>query len=378
MSMVAQVRRAVVERKGWMDEGLFSEGVALANLLPGPVVVNVVAWCGYRLYGWLGALIALVAVLWPSVLCMTMLTAGYAAVEDQFWFTRSLGFINAVVVALVISAGIRMISPVNRSLPDFSFGWWRFSFFLLAVLLPFFWAGYLAMVGLLFLTALTGMYAGFKGWLGGVPPMHTQERSAVMVGLHWIKPFSVIFITCLLLWLLGKDSLWGAILADFSRIGLTLFGGGYSIVPLLKSVLVDGSHLLTEEQINAGVSMGQMTPGPVLVSSVFYGFVIGGWPGALAATVGMFVPAATLMIVVAGAMDRLRSSVLWQNAFYLLKACVAGLVVFAGLSLGWSHLAEWQLFHHVLLILSFGLIHLFGIHPVWLVGLAFLAGFLPL
>lgn len=376
--MVAQVRTMVVERRRWMKEEEFSELLALASLLPGPVAVNVVASCGYRVRGWIGAGTAVLAVLWPSVLMMCFLTVGYASISQKDFMFRALEFVDAIIAALVVSAGVRMISPLNAWWPGLGFGWWRFMVWIGAALIPLILPGYTTMFVLMLVSALLGIMAFRRGWLSvSAQPLsgfYTSDRAPMppLVG------FISLVIAGLAIWYFEFGAPWLDVFIDFAKISLSLFGGGYAIVPLLKSALVDGAQGLKEADLVVGVSMGQLTPGPILVSSVFYGYQLAGWAGAFAATVGMFIPPGILMIVVVTYAARLRDSWIWRSAFYLLKVCVAGFVLYSGIFIVLNRLEMWEGIQYVFLIGSFVLLHFTRAHVVWLLGLAFLLAFLPL
>lgn len=378
MSMVAQVRTMVVERRRWMKGEEFSELVALASLLPGPVAVNVVASCGYRVRGWIGAGTAVLAVLWPSVLMMCFLTVGYASISQMDFVFRAMEFVDAIIAALVVSAGIRMISPVNAWWPGLGFGWWRFMVLIGALFITLIFPGYSTMFVLMLVSALLGIMAFRRGWISGsaqpLSGFDTFDRvpTPPLVGLV------SLVVVGLAIWYFQFGALWLEVFTDFAKISLSLFGGGYGIVPLLKSVLVDAGQGLKEADLVAGVSMGQLTPGPILVSSVFYGYQLAGWTGALAATAGMFIPAGILMVVVVTYATRLRDSWIWRSAFHLLKVCVAGFVLYSGIFIVLNQLEMWEGIHYVFLIGTFVLLHFTRAHVVWLLGLAFLLAFLPL
>jgi len=380
MSMVAQIRRYVVERNGWLTTDEFSEIITLAAMLPGPMAVNVVAWCGFRARGWWGAIVSVVAVLLPSVLMMGGLTIGYVALAGLKDINDILGLISAIVGGMIISAGIRMISAPARNFPDGAFGLWRSSVFIISTLVSLSMPGYGLMMILMLITGVIGFWVGRMGWMnaGRMEMVDGENHTRLYSPNHMALGWGVFLLFLVTAWLFRSYGSFASGLSYFSQISLSLFGGGYSIVPLLMSVLVEGAGVLKESDVYLGVSLGQLTPGPILVSSVFYGFEISGWPGAMAATVGMFLPPAVLMILMAQWIQRFRRSKVWQDVFFLLKPCVAGLVLSAGISMWISHAEGWTWIHHLLLLVSFGLIHIGRTHPVWLIGLAICLGCLPL
>lgn len=377
--MVAQVRLIVIDRHNWMTAEEFSDALAIATMLPGPVAVNLVSWCGFRLHGWLGAFTAMFAVLWPAVSIMCFLTLGYSNLKEIVFFNPILKFIEVVIASMIISSAIRLISSAEKKYPDRSFGLIRWFYFIMAFVVSLFFSNYYILLTVMIFSAFSGIFLGRMDFLESGGSRESIGLKSESVSYSWIFAF-VLLVTLILGFMVPRTGMiWLDVYLDFSKISISLFGGGYAVVPLLKSILIDGSSLLKESDLYVGITFGQMTPGPILISSVFYGFLISGWLGSIFAILGMFLPSAFLMIFVLNFSDRWRSnSKDWKNAFYLLAPCVAGLVFLSGINVVISQHAGWSFWHFGLLLVSFYLIHLSKIQPVWIIGLAILLGLLPL
>ena len=376
MAMIAQVRRVVVEQKGWIEAEAFTEAVTLASALPGPAAVNIVAWCGHRLKGWVGAWFTVAAVLWPSVVMMLVLSSVYSIVLGWAGLENLLRYMGLAVGGLILSAGIKFVSPGGRYWPGLGLGPIRWLAIGISVTVLLIWPGYVTMLLL---------FGGFA-LLGQVWPMgKVVEASESLVtrevrGTHgfsgWLLSGIIYGIILILLWIFRQELFSLAVL--FSRVAATLFGGAYVVVPILKSELVDGLKLISESDLLVGISLGQLTPGPLLICVVFYGFKIAGYPGGLVAALGMFFPTAWLLVWAAGHAQRFNRFRFWGNAMAMVRPCVAGMILYAGGELVARYAVGGGLIEWSFLLGSFAFMHFSKWSPAWMVALAMGMSLLPL
>lgn len=376
MAMIAQVRRVVVEERGWIDAESFTETVTLASTLPGPAAVNTVAWCGYRLKGWAGAWFTVAAVLWPSILMMLVLSGAYSVVLGWDRLEYLLRFMGLAVGALILSAGIKFVSPAGTFWPGSGFGWMRWLVVLISVAVLMIWPGYLTMLL---------MFGGFA-LLGQVWPLARsvdsgggQSVSGVEVNrgsTGWFISAIGYAVILIVLWMFRQDLFQLVVL--FSRVAATLFGGAYVVVPILKSELVDGLKLISESDLLVGISLGQLTPGPLLICVVFYGVKIAGYWGGLAAAFGMFFPTAWLLVWMSGHAERFNRFRFWGNAMAMIRPCVAGMILFAGGELATRYASAGSWPEWIFFLGCFAFMHFTRRSPAWMVALAMVMAVLPL
>jgi chromate transporter len=169
------------------------------------------------------------------------------------------------------------------------------------------------------------------------------------------------------------------IFATFSGMSLTLFGGGYVFIPVISEVVVSDLNWLTDTEFVAAIAIGQVTPGPILISATFIGYKVAGFLGAVVATIAIFLPPAVLMLT-ASRLLRMVENIAWVHAAQAgIRAAVIGLVASAGvviiLSINWTGDIQEKLVN--LLILAFALLAVsrFKISTLWVLPTAGCAGF---
>lgn len=364
MSMVAVIRRVIVQESKLLSEERFSEGLALASLLPGPVAVNLSAYSGFLIAGQIGALVSVVSVLMPAFFLMTLLSQVLVFSGISNYTDSVLFYVSGVAFAVILSAGILSIKKhCTNTLTVIVF----FLSMVVLLLLP----GYHTIIILFFVWAVAGQFfAGnaVNNSFSGNSSLNGRPRDLA-------GPVAMV----VLLVFLGSWFFPAQVFREFTRISLALFGGGYVVVPLLNAALVEELKWISQSDLLTGISLGQLTPGPILISSVFYGQKIAGFTGAVAATAGMFLPPALLMIFCAYYLDYLRSSIFFNRALQLVFPFVSGMIVAAAIQILWNSWNEQpHHWHFTGWIFAFLGIHFFKINTILMMGLAIGAGLLTL
>lgn len=324
MALVSVIENIIVERRELLKHEDMLDGISLASVLPGPVAANVVAYVGYRLRGGWGALATTTAVLLPSFLLVVGLTIVYleagnmTVVENIF-----AGFIPAVV-AIIISAAYRMSKKAVK-------GWREVAIAGVAAIL-------LQTIGGLYITFIVIGGSGIVGWLlyrRRVAKELAKQEVTQQKKLN-LKPIIIplivlaIFLSFSFLPLpFGQDSV-AKLFTTFSGMSLMLFGGGYVIIPMIQEIVVNSYGWLTQNEFTNAIAMGQITPGPILISAAFIGYKVQGLWGALVSTVGIFLPPALLMVTMSHLLEHIKGSVLIQAALKGIRPAVIGMIVIAG------------------------------------------------
>ena len=272
IATVGYMQRDLVERRRWVDRQDFLDGVALGQTMPGQLAAQVAMWVGYLQRGALGA----AAVALPFVLPSFLMVLGVAAVYVHYEglaIVQSLFYgIAPGVMAIIVLAAIRLARLTNRADARL----WAISAVMMAVT-----AGTGAEIALLFIGA------GLAMVLWDAPPawLRRGNRSALVLpgmSLKGLAPPAV---------LAGVSAgTLGALAIFFLKAGAFIFGSGLAIVPFLHQGVVTDQHWLTERQFLDAVAMGLITPGPVVITAAFIGYLVAGLPGAVVATVAIFTP----------------------------------------------------------------------------------------
>jgi chromate transporter len=386
MSLVSMIETQVVEKRKWLSAEDMLDGVALASLLPGPMAVNTVAYVGYRLRGGLGALVSAVAVLLPTSLFMIILADLYfrfgSIPEVERIFLGILPAVAAIVLSVCLTMARKNINTARQ-----------WGAFVLAIVLLFLTPRdfkIYATFGMVLLYGLGGIligrYADKKkdsiGPCTAAQLRQDESKTASSLG-KWL---GFLLLGCILI--LGilplpvaRDGLI-SLMTTFSSMSLTLFGGGYVFIPMIQDVVVDNYGWLTAREFIDGIALGQVTPGPILISASFIGQKVAGLPGALLSTAAIFAPPAILMVLLAGMLDKIKGSSLVQAALKGIRIAVIGLIFRAFLNIFMMAWPEGTAFNVqsllvlTVFVLSFVALFKYKLDVVWIIPVAGLMGYL--
>jgi chromate transporter len=317
MALVAMLRDSFVVQKKLLRDEDVTEAVTLASVLPGPLAVMVVAYIGNKLRGLSGALVAIVGVLLPSFILVFGLSILYFQYHEEIPFPAILKGVLPVVAGIIISVGITMARAGCKQLV-------HYLAFMLSIIFMILFPSKITIV-ILLLSAFV---------FGGLINREAQHRSEKIkwpgfnYSIYWVALVLIVLYILLLIFL--PANIYTQLVSIFSSVSLTLFGGGYVVIPLLQSILVDELRWVTSEEFIYGISIGQITPGPILISSVFFGYKVAGVGGALLSTLGIFGPPVILILMLARVYDAIRNNVFIIGAMQFLKPIVAGVILFSG------------------------------------------------
>lgn len=319
MALISIMRNRMVVRDKSIDDNLITEGISLASMLPGPVAVNVVAYAGFHIAGIAGALISVISVLIPAFLMVLLLTLVYIQAGSKIEINSILQGIFPVVAGVIFSTGISMGKKACS----------RFPHYVIAVLcfaLQFILKGYSAILISISISAIAGVVLFRNNIYSNSTSLSISWKSI----LFSLIVYCVIFIAIILF---GSESVLTKLFEQFSYVSLTLFGGGYVMIPVMKSILVDQLNWFSNHEFIYGISIGQVTPGPILISSVFFGYMMAGVMGSLIATFAIFFPSAMLMIITSSIFTSLKYNKFVQSGLMGIKPAITGMILSAGVSI---------------------------------------------
>ena len=305
---IAMMEDEVVRRRGWMSPERFLDLLGATNLIPGPNSTEMAIHIGYLRAGWKGLLLAGVCFIVPAVaitLLLAHLYVAYGAIPQLQPFVAG---IRPAIIAVILAAVFRLSRPSLKN--RFAFG--------LGVIVVF-----LNLYGFDEIILLVG-----SGVLGLLWNYRNQLRQTT-IGLMALLP--LLNSRTLRTFQVLDATVTGASLAGlglfFLKIGSILYGSGYVLVAFLQSGLVDTRHWLTQSQLFDAIAVGQFTPGPVLSTATFIGYLILGLPGASVATVGIFLPSFVLVLVSNPFIPRLRKSPLASGFLDGVNSASLGLML---------------------------------------------------
>jgi len=363
MALISVVQTEIVERRKLLTQGEMLDGISLATVLPGPIAVNVVAYVGYKLRGGLGALVSAVGVILPAFILIVALSAAYfrwgqiPTVNKLF-----LGFIPAVT-AVIVHAAWGMARKAILGPPEFAIA-------VVACLLLLYKGGF-------YITLIIIVSAGLVGWMsfalvsnlsaGTAENKPVQKRNGVKL-LALNAPFAVTAFLTL------DASLAVKLFLTFSGMSVLLFGGGFVFIPLIEQIVVQEQAWLTRQEFIDAIALGQITPGPILISAAFIGYKVMGLLGAATATVAIFLPPALLMLVSAHFLMRVRESAVVQAVLRGIRPAVIGMIAAAAWSIGTTAVPNWL--SAVIFLVALTALLRFRVDVAWIIPSAGLTGLL--
>jgi len=296
-AMSGQIKQAVVSDYGWIKEQEFLQGIALCQLIPGATNVQLVTYIGYRLRGIWGALFSAIAFTLPAFIFMVILSAIYFKAQT-LWFIEALfKGLGAIVVAIVINACITLSRSILRD--------WKVVLISFLSFFGFFFRWNVILVFIL--AALAALLLRPKGTKTKSPSHHEDLKLTTKNGKDYLILGGLIILVCLgLIFAYVINPKITHLSLILSKIGALAFGGGFTMIPLIQYEVVDHFHWLTTKEFLDGIALGQVTPGPIMITATFIGYKLSGLFGALIATIGIFSSSFFILILLIPHYDRLR------------------------------------------------------------------------
>jgi chromate transporter len=371
LAVIAQIRSLVVKQRRWFTDHEFAETFALAQSLPGTSAGNAATYIGFRLRGWQGSAVALIGFIFPSMVMMIILAILYRHLRAFPDTDRLFHGLNAAVVAVVLVSAFRIgRSTLNRP-------WQWYVAVLSSIAVVVFGA---TIIEVVLAAGLIGIYIdsfGEKRWhrwrrisrlalrrraklaelqhknfVGGYltralaeervrkqSEVNSDDLAEPEDSTHARLRSSSVFLVAMPI--LAKLALLLALASVFLRMGAVTFGGGFVMIPLIESEVVRTNHWLTPQEFADATALGQMTPGPVLITATFIGYRVAGTLGALVSTVAVFLPSFLMTIAAGSSLRRFRSNRQVQSFLRGVTPAVVGLLVAAAWSVGRAGIHTW-------------------------------------
>ncbi|MCM8750471.1 chromate efflux transporter [Thermomicrobiaceae bacterium CFH 74404] len=282
---IAMLREEVVVRRRWLSEQYFLDLIGATNLIPGPNSTEMVIHCGYLRAGWRGLIAAGTLFITPAALMVLGLAWAYVrwgSTPEAGWLLYG---IKPVIIAIVGQALWGLARAAVRSVFLATVGLAALVLYFLGINeIAILFGGALAVLLVHLARQWRGSSAAMLLPLGGLPlPALSLAAPAVPVSLLQL------FLT-------------------FLKIGAVLYGSGYVLLAFLRRDFVERLGWLTDQQLLDAVAVGQFTPGPVFTTATFVGYLVAGWPGAVLATIGIFLPSFLFVAAIEPFVPRLRRS----------------------------------------------------------------------
>lgn len=290
---IAMMEDEVVRRRGWLTHEKFLDLLGATNLIPGPNSTEMAIHIGFLRGGWAGLVVAGVSFIIPAMVIVLAFAWAYVRFQQLPEVTWLLYGVKPVVIAIVLQAlwGLGRTAIKTKFLG------------VLAIL-----AAALNFLGIDELAILLG--AGILvGWRQEMNPDRKANLRALLIMTVLVVGFLAAAYFAMRVPTSGMVQ-FGLLplFLFFCKIGSILFGSGYVLLAFLQADLVQNWHWLTATQLLDATAVGQVTPGPVFTTATFIGYILGGFPGALIATAGIFLPAFFFVAISGPLVPRLRKS----------------------------------------------------------------------
>ncbi len=278
---IAMLRDEVVHRRRWLSEERFLDLLGVTNLIPGPNSTEMVMHVGHVRAGWRGLVLAGAGFILPAATIVLALAWMYERYGSTPAGEGLMYGIRPVILAIVAQAliGLTRTAVTTR---------------LLAVVGVATFLLYLAGAHELLLLFGAGLVVTLARGAGGA-----GRSAAALVPAAGVPALAAVS---------PAPFGFGTLFLTFLKIGAVLYGSGYVLLAFLQRDFVDRLGWLTQEQLLEAVAVGQVTPGPVLTTATFIGYLLGGMPGAVLATIGIFLPSFLFVAAVGPFVGRLRNS----------------------------------------------------------------------
>src|ERR1700688_227446 len=274
IALAGRMQQDLVDARGWISKEDYVEGLALAQLAPGPLAAQLAMYLGYVRAGVLGATLVGIAFVLPSFLMVLALSAAYMRFGGLNWMQAVFYGIGAAVIAIIARSAHKLTRLTLRK--D-----------------PLLWGIFLVLAISTAWTSREIIWLVVAGGLITLAVKSIPSRKPVIAS--FVLPLGV---------LVPASGPVLQIFWFFAKAGLFVFGSGLAIVPFLYGGVVQGHHWLNDRQFVDAVAVAMITPGPVVITVAFIGYVVAGAMGATAAALGVFLPVYLIVMALAPSYKR--------------------------------------------------------------------------
>jgi chromate transporter len=349
---IAMMDDEVVVRRRWMSREKLLDLFGVTSLIPGPNSTELAIHIGYEYAQWRGLFVAGFCFILPAMTMVWMLAAIYDRYQTLPQLESILYGIKPVIIAIIAQALWKLGKKAAKDMPTRITG--------IVVIIAFFIG--VNEILLLFLAGLGVML--FK---------HLKHRWGQMTGLS-LLPVSETLAQVNNAAVTAQSPHWMSVFFFFLKVGSILYGSGYVLLAFLQRDLVERWQWLTSQELLDAVAVGQLTPGPIFTTATFVGYLVAGNLGAIAATVGIFLPAFLLVGLINPWVTKLRQSPLASSFLDGVNAASLGLMAVVTYTLAKSALIDSLTV--ILVLLSLLVVFRFKVNSAWLVIAGGIVGFI--
>jgi chromate transporter len=318
IALAGRMDRDLVEERRWVSRQDYVQGLAFSQLSPGPLAAQLAMYIGWVRAGRLGAAFVAVAFIAPSFLMAVAVAAAYIRYERLPWIQDVFYGVGAAVIAIIAQSAYRLS---RKTIGKDLFLWTLFA----AVAVTTVWTG----SEIAWLFVLCGVVAVV---VKHPPRMLVKGSVRTSIGFGWI---------CTGLHGVAAGSVLGTLTLFFLKAGAFVFGSGLAIVPFLYGGVVSQHHWLTERQFVDAIAVAMITPGPVVITAAFIGYLVAGLAGGTAAAAAVFAPPFLIVILAAPYYRRFAGNPQVKAFVQGVTAAAVGAIAGAVVILARRSLTDW-------------------------------------
>jgi chromate transporter len=346
-AMIAFIRKRVVAEKKWISPDSFQSGVALCQAIPGATVMQMAGYIGLQLQGVRGAIASFVGFGMPAFLLMLALSAVYSKTHELPTFVSIFSGLQAVIVGVIANAAFTFGKASLKGWRDCIAAVVAAGLFGLRIN-PLFIIAASALLGMALNDGLPQKTAPSKASKSTLRPLGILLvlTAAFLGALLYLRPD--LFVLSMLM----------------SKIDLIAFGGAFGSVPLMFHEVVEARQLMDGPTFLNGIVLGQFTPGPIVITATFVGYLLYGVSGAVVASLGIFTPSFLILVGVTPWFDRLRAMSWFNRSIRGVLCSFVGLLFTVTIQFGWN--VNWGCAHMILTVGTFTAL-LFKVDLLWVI-----------
>ena len=357
MMLISMIRYEFVERTKILKNSKILDAITMASFLPGPMAINVASYVGFLLKGWKGAVISFIAVLLPSFLIMVLFSHLYINSQNIPGFTSFFMGVMPVVSAVIFTVAFDLYKDTRNK-------FFSFILIVLSFFISYFIKGYISIIlPLLICGVLNVLYNKNKiqfAFSVKNPSKHLIKIKGILI--------AGLIMTLLFIFLNNSSIETDTfnLARIFSNISLTLFGGGYVFIPYLDKIIVEQLGWLTQREFIDSIAMGQITPGPILITATFIGYKLNGILGAFVATISIFIPSSVVIIFFSRVYYFFKRNLFFKIMIKGFKIGIIGLICYSGYIIMFKE-EIFNSFNILIFVISFLILLKKLVHPLFLI-----------
>jgi len=308
---VAMMEEDLVQGKKWLTEQEFLDYMGITNLIPGPNSTEMTMHCGYHHAGWRGLFVAGMSFIFPAVLLTCLVAIFFESYSEIEWVVPIVNGIKAAVISFILAAILKLGKKAVKNTYLAVIGVMALVAGLLGV------NEILVILSLGLISMLVQMTLHSRGQLNSFVLLPLFATTAI--GYTHLKLFLV-----------------------FLKVGLVLFGSGYVLFAYLDGELIENLGWLTHSDLVEAIAIGQVTPGPVLSTATFIGYKLGGFTGAILATLGIFIPSFFYVLLLNRFVQKMKNNIWLRFFLEAVNVAAVAVMVVVTFKMGQEIIIDWR------------------------------------